>query len=228
MDMLDEIMGGMDNHMDAVRASNIGSLDQAYSQKKKSDKDLMMGKVPSSASKGKRAAAGDDGQSTSAQKQKAPKRFKVTAADVKMQQSMNAKELSANRGFLTKLRILSRYRSDKLLWPIIKENGDGTILKAKEDTEKGVDVKLDHIRSVLSASKVDECLMYALEYGCRGFESVTGEGAMLGMDLRGFTYDPQHGVMANKTEIELELSQLKCEYGDWYDNPNPTCCIFII
>lgn len=215
--MLNDMLGGMEGSLDAVRASNIEALDVTHSQAKKTSRDLLAGRTPSAAKgKGKRAASGGDPGQSSSKKASAPKKPKISMADVKMQQTMNAKELAANKGFLTKLRILSRYRSDPLLWPIIKAQGDPAIvLKGKEDSEKGVDIKLDHFRSVLASAKIDEAVLYGLEAGCKVFETVTGEGEMLGMDLRGFTPT----VMDRKDEIELELAQLKAEYGDWLKFP---------
>lgn len=155
------------------------------------------------------------GQHQGQQGQQNP-RPRTTMADVKMAQHMHEKSENIKPSFLAKRRILGRYMGCKL-WPVLLQNGDPKILNSRVATEKDLDLILDHIRSTLKTLKIGDYMDSMLYFACDAFDKYSNHGAMFNMNINGFANE----VMEHKDDIDVELEEFKCEYGDYMGAPLP-------
>lgn len=213
MESADDILGSAMQRIESVvapiRASNTKNMETANGIRKTQERKLRTGQVTS----GKRKRADEEGESSARKAPKPPPA--VTMADAKYQSQRHQQAQQATKSYMVKMNQLGRFRASKILWPWLLANGDRTILNGPEGQEKDLDKKLSHIDAVTStsnaAAKMKECI-----YGvCAAFESYSGKGELVGMNLDGYADD----VYCHLDEVEMELEIMRCKYGDWFSVP---------
>lgn len=147
-----------------------------------------------------------------------PKKQKVSKGDVYRTQQLNqadqAKAVKANKNLQSKIQAIRRYETSKLLGPLIRGNGDKTLLCMKISNEADADLVLNHIREVCANQSPQDKLHGAIVAAAAFIEARSG-GSLMGHDINGLA----EAFYYSKSDMEQELEEFRCEYGNLINAP---------
>lgn len=200
------VVGGLDR----ISTDHADALDKAIIDKKKKAKEGT--KAPKQKTLMERKAE------MAAQAEVAAKQRELkipSAIAKKINKRVTASNNRSNPNYLAKLGKIKRYKDNRTLAPIIIENVPAKVYNSDPQTEAECDAVLGAYREALNAKRMDGKEEYLLALGAQGIEKVTGEGALIGMDLKGLTQK----VWADREDVRAELEEFKCEYGGLFKTP---------
>lgn len=192
--------------VDSIRASNMDAVNREFSEKKRAERRPPSG--PRTAA-GKRARQADDGPSAPP-----PQGKRAKGATAEEAEKMRKERVAADKGFASDRGRLYRYRTGKL-WATLQAACDPRVLNGPEATPAQVREKLKHIRETLGSLKSDAAIEKGLYFTCDAIDKFSDHGALFGMNITGYADE----VMRSKDDIDMELEEIKAEYGDWLTMP---------
>lgn len=202
------VVGGLDR----ISTDNADALDRAIIDKKKKAKEGNKAPKPKTVAE-RKAEMAAHAEFTGAAKQR---ELKIPSAIAKkLNRQADSRSARSNPNYLAKLGKIKRYKDNRVLAPIIIENVPGKVYNSDPQTESECDAVLTAFREALNAKRMDGKEEYLLAFGAQGIEKITGEGALIGMNLKGLTQK----VWADREDVRTEMEEFKCEYGGLFKAP---------
>lgn len=202
------VVGGLDR----ISTDNADALDKAIIDKKKKAKEGTKAPKPKTLAerRAEMAAHAELATSTKQKELRLP-----SAITKKLNRRAETTSARANPNYLAKLGKIKRYKDNRVLSPIIIDNVPGKVYNSDPQTEAECDAVLGAFKEALNAKRMDGKEEYLLALGASAIEKVTGEGALIGMDLKGLTQK----VWADREDVRTEMEEFKCEYGGLFRAP---------
>lgn len=202
------VVGGLDR----ISTDNADALDKVIIDKKKKAKEGTKAPKPKTLAE-RKAEMAAHAELAGAAKQR---ELKIPSAIAKkMNRRAETHSARANPNYLAKLGKIKRYKDNRVLAPIIIDNVPGKVYNSDPQTEAECDAVLGAFKEALNAKRMDGKEEYLLAMGASAIEKVTGEGALIGMDLKGLTQK----VWADREDVRTEMEEFKCEYGGLFRAP---------